>query len=522
MSAAAGQDKLFAALRRANELYKMIRKALNTIRDGEDNDPEARRIVGELQKIYIRTLDDLNTAITDCPEDVRAIIKGLLYSKVIEELKANQKRSLWKTAVTRATTTTKIERIIREIEVVRADMTQLSAINQVSQTFHARLLLVMRMPGGAKDADLAKQFDGFPLDENGRPTFRPSAGWFLKQIDFTNARDLKEMESKVTTEGDDLQLIKRVEGEFFTSFQLAHFPYDMQLLTVTFSVSCAIEGPVPCELVKPKPEAAGIDVETFAFANEYELLPQLSVELGTLGATNTRHFPAMHIRACVRRRPGFVLINVALPSMVIALMPALSFFVELNDIGQKLELAVTTLLTSVTFKFVTAAYLPQIPYLTIIDKFVLMCNGNILAGFLFHGAIGMLINWLQMTEFYVDIANKASITLVVLLWISIMYWFWRTTRKAVKDDEQKLKSIFKPKRRLSTFAAQAQVGPQKKRRLSQSQQLKELDRAISASRQVSRQVSKGRSTTPPRTTSTIRSSFIQRTSSGKNLKDLIA
>ena len=81
MSAAAGQDKLFAALRRANELYKMIRKALNTIRDGEDNDPEARRIVGELQKIYIRTLDDLNTAITDCPEDVRAIIKGLLYPK---------------------------------------------------------------------------------------------------------------------------------------------------------------------------------------------------------------------------------------------------------------------------------------------------------------------------------------------------------------------------------------------------------------------------------------------------------
>ena len=133
------------------------------------------------------------------------------------------------------------------------------------------------------------------------PTFRPSARWYLKQIDFSNARDLKEIESKVTTEGDDLQLIKRVEGEFFTSFALAHFPYDSQLLTVTFSVTCALEGPVPCELVKPRPEAAGIDKDTFAFANEWELLPQLATELTTLGATNTRHFPAMMLPSVTPR-----------------------------------------------------------------------------------------------------------------------------------------------------------------------------------------------------------------------------
>ena len=115
--------------------------------------------------------DDLNTALKDCAKDVRKIIKGLLFTKVLEELKSSEKKQLWKTIASAATSgPVKIERITREIEVIRADMTQLSAINQVSQTFHARLLLVMRMPDGAKDKDLVKEYDGFPLDSNGRKT----------------------------------------------------------------------------------------------------------------------------------------------------------------------------------------------------------------------------------------------------------------------------------------------------------------------------------------------------------------
>ena len=419
--------------------------------EGEKDDPsravddmtEARRIVAELDKLYVRTIDELSTALKECSAEIRKIVPGMLFKRVQVELKASEKTSIWRSGAPSAVEMRKIERITRELEVVRADMTQLSSINQVSQTFHARLLLILKMPDGAKDADLVKAFDGFPLDANGKPTFRPSARWFLKQIDFINARDLKLIESKVTQEGDDLHLVKRVEGVFFTSFELAHFPYDMQMLTVTFSVTCAIEGPVPCELMKPAPENAGIDVDTFAYGNEYELLPQLSVELVTLSATTTRHFPAMHIRACVRRRAGFVLINVALPSMVIAALPAATFFVEAEEVGDKLQLAVTTLLTSVAFKFVTAAYLPQIPYLTLIDAYVLYCNGVILFGFALQGAMGVLVHWADADEEVVILANRVSLALVVALWIIVQLWWIYACRKAVRLDDEKLQRTFR-------------------------------------------------------------------------------
>ena len=50
---------------------------------------------------------------------------------------------------------------------------------QVSQTFRARLFLILRVAGGAEDEHLVKEYDGFPLDAHGVPTFRPSARWYL-------------------------------------------------------------------------------------------------------------------------------------------------------------------------------------------------------------------------------------------------------------------------------------------------------------------------------------------------------
>ena len=436
----------------SDNLYHLIKRALTSMRpEAEKDDPsrtvedmtEARRIIAELDKLYVRTIDELSTALKECSSEIRKIIPGMLHKQVQIELKASEKTSIWRSAAPTSTEMRKIERITRELEVVRADMTQLSSINQVSQTFHARLLLILKMPDGAKDADLVKAFDGFPLDASGKPTFRPSARWFLKQIDFINARDLKLIESKVTHEGDDLHLVKRIEGTFFTSFELAHFPYDMQMLTVTFSVTCAIEGPVPCELIKPPPENAGIDVDTFAYGNEYQLSPQLSIELVTLSATTTRHFPAMHIRACVRRRAGFVLINVALPSMVIAALPAATFFVEPEEVGDKLQLVVVTLLTAVAFKFVTAAYLPQIPYLTLIDAYVLYCNGVILFAFALQGAMGVVVYWADVTEDLIILGNRVSLALVVAVWLWVQLWWLYARRMAVRKDDEKLQRTFR-------------------------------------------------------------------------------
>ena len=304
---------------------------------------------------------------------------------------------------------------------------------------------------GALDEDLSKQFDGFPVDEDGRPTYRPSAVWYLSQLDFPNGHDLHVLESKVAVVGNDLHLIQRVEGEFFERFELHAFPFDAQDLTVTMCFNCAKNGPVPVELSCPPSAVLGIDVTTplspsrirslhphtlsllrrphrrettplspsrlrslhphtlsparrcsrlpfmqvttFAFSDVWDLNPTLSHELTTVGACKTAQFPAMNIRACACRRANFVLVNVAVPMGFISLMPATIFVVSVEETAEMLNIAVTVMLTAVAFKFVIAAYLPQISYMTLIDKYIQFCNGITYLSALLVAIVGGLQNW---------------------------------------------------------------------------------------------------------------------------------
>ena len=132
--------------------------------------------------------------------------------------------------------------LLRKLDVIRVDVTNISEIDQIHQTFFARVFVILRIKNGALDGDLVKDYDGFPFDDDGQPTFRPSANWYLNQIDFPNASQLRTIDSKVTTEGDNLQLIKRVEARFSQRFQLSDFPFDQQDLTITISANCALEG----------------------------------------------------------------------------------------------------------------------------------------------------------------------------------------------------------------------------------------------------------------------------------------
>ena len=72
--------------------------------------------------------------------------------------------------------------------------------------------------GGANDADLCRltqNDDGsfvFPLKENGEPTWLPSAGWFMDQIDVNNGVDWTIKEKEVMFSGEDLLLKIRMAG----------------------------------------------------------------------------------------------------------------------------------------------------------------------------------------------------------------------------------------------------------------------------------------------------------------------
>lgn len=408
-------------------LERLLAKALHQV--GENEEEYACRLVRALSKLFIRTTDQLKQGLEtpECLEQLRSVLPGLLLPAVRAELKRDEHGAHWRKALppSKPNHNSPLPKpLLRRFEITRADMTQLSSIDQLSQTFRARLFLILRIPGGAKDENLVKEFEGFPIDEDGRPTFRPSARWYLNQLDFPNGRDLHTLESKVTVLDNDLQLIKRIEGEFFEQFELRSFPFDAQDLTVTVSINCATEGPVPVEFAIAESNAQlGVDTTNFAFGDIWELSPSITPELTTVGATSKRRFPAVHLRACVSRRPGFVVLNVALPTTAIAFLAVTTFFVDVALPHTRIDLSVTILLTSIALKYATAAYLPQISYLTLVDRFVLLCNTMVFLSTLLHALLGMLQDWFDVADETLELVNKVSCLGAGIFWLILQLWF---------------------------------------------------------------------------------------------------
>lgn len=94
------------------------------------------------------------------------------------------------------------------------EVTRIADIDILSQRFHAEVVVQLAFEGGAHDEHLSNPDDSFPLDSLGRPTFRPSAAWYMKQVDFNNAIEYKTLDAKILKDGDDLLMNMRFEGTF--------------------------------------------------------------------------------------------------------------------------------------------------------------------------------------------------------------------------------------------------------------------------------------------------------------------
>lgn len=88
-------------------------------------------------------------------------------------------------------------------------------IDMAGNTFKATLWLQCAVRGAARDAEFNQAGIIFPTDpKSGKPTFRPSAGWYMDKMDFANAESIKLVDSMVTTEGNDVYMQMRWDGVF--------------------------------------------------------------------------------------------------------------------------------------------------------------------------------------------------------------------------------------------------------------------------------------------------------------------
>ena len=113
---------------------------------------------------------------------------------------------------------------------------------------------------------------------------------------------------------------------------------------------------------------------------------------------------------------------------------AQAFFTDLEDAAERLDLSVAILLTAVAFKYATAAYLPQISYLTLVDKLILLCAAVIILSTLLQALLGMLRNWADCEQRTLDMVNAICFITVCIAWLAVHVWYVRAAHVARHSD----------------------------------------------------------------------------------------
>jgi len=330
--------------------------------------------VDALRPLYIRTPDELSEAFGHavCAAQVQTLLPGRLLLAAQERLRL-------------ASTPAPASNVEPSVSLPKARRTlgfhvdtfhilQLSNVDTLANTFHMQFFVSLRVLDGAEDEDLCAPGEVFPMAD-GKPTFRPSAGWFVAKMDFNNAVTFEMMDSSIRTDGKDLIIDMRFNGTFIENMELQWYPFDEQTLNVSLALNCRSDGPMPSSFVVDDTTSKIVNADAIQrIEQEYSLegaktMLLVAAHTGAAG----RQFPTLQASILISRRSGYVLTNVALPMAVYAFMSLSQFSVPMTDTADRLSVSITLVLVVAAYKFSISSFIPKLPYLTLLDKYVLAC-----------------------------------------------------------------------------------------------------------------------------------------------------
>jgi hypothetical protein len=185
-----------------------------------------------------------------------------------------------------------------------------------------------------------------------------------------------EVDDSITTEKlHHLKYSRRVVGVFTEEMSLFYFPFDQQKLTFTFNMSKSIRSSI--QIAPPSADAPGrFALENFKMSNVFDVACGDKLFIGEVvdsGSSKLIRFEMM-----LQRRSAYYMTNVALPAAIITYLSFVTYAPtnddgEMMDMGNRLQVVVTLLLTDVTFKSMVASLIPQVSYFTTLDKYVFVC-----------------------------------------------------------------------------------------------------------------------------------------------------
>ena len=261
-----------------------------------------------------------------------------------------------------------------EFEVDTIDVDKISAIDLSRQRFAGELLLGLRIVNGALDPSLCKPGEVVTTDDDGN--LHASAAWYASKMEMANAAAYEMSDVNIVERGSDVFIWLKIMGEYCEPMELENYPFDIQALTFSLRLGCRVDGPFPARFITPKtvfPSVESIQPEGVEpIIHEYSVGANVIVEALDTGS-KSRRFPRLNVIVLVKRRPAFALQSIALPVGVIAMMAPIQFLIPLTNVDGRLAVSLTLTLTVAAYKLAIASMVPNVGYLTLLDKYVLGC-----------------------------------------------------------------------------------------------------------------------------------------------------
>eukprot|EP00054_Salpingoeca_dolichothecata_P004387 m.30433 g.30433 ORF g.30433 m.30433 type:complete len:324 (+) comp14555_c0_seq1:216-1187(+) len=166
----------------------------------------------------------------------------------------------------------------------------------------------------------------------------------------------------------------RLRAAFAERMELAQFPFDVQDLQILLTTTQPA-----CEaILVRRTNSKGISAGVFATANfahadvwepgtQVRFYPALSDPADS--ASGTR-YPLLSCYVQLRRRSAYFLWSITLPVFFIVLCSFTTWW--LSDLADKLNVTFVMILTLVALKFVVANELPNVSYLTYMDRYLML------------------------------------------------------------------------------------------------------------------------------------------------------
>lgn len=213
---------------------------------------------------------------------------------------------------------------------------------------------------------------------------------------------------------------RRYKGSFTHRYDVSHFPCDIQKLRLKFLMYPHDAHDYRRVWVGCK-DVPSHDLEDLHQPDYH--IDNLSQNNFELGEKTAEGYPTMSFTIVAIRNHGYHTITATMPMSMILLLTPASYKIDVEDIGGRLSVGLTLLLSTVAVKFVVAPDVPKVSYPTGLDIDTMISYGFLIL------VILQQVYFPEKDELASDIAHKCLPVLLAVIWRACAYSLFRYCKK---------------------------------------------------------------------------------------------